>query len=84
MGKDGGRVGGDRASIFLLPLVLVCLGGSDVDGAFVHSSSKITLRLRMTLLVKERKKSLTRGHVNDIGSAEGIQSYRVTLLVTIL
>ena len=25
---------------------------------------------------KERKKSLTRGHVKNIGSAEGIQSYR--------
>jgi hypothetical protein len=25
---------------------------------------------------KERKKSFTRGHVKDIGSTEGIQSYR--------
>ncbi len=29
---------------------------------------------------KERKKSLTRGHVKDIGSAVGMQSYRGNLL----
>jgi hypothetical protein len=30
----------------------------------------------MGMIEKERKKSLTRGHVKDIGSAEDIQSYR--------
>ena len=39
---------------------------------------------RSNVRKKERKKSLTREHVKDIGSAEGIQSYRVEQRYTFL
>ena len=38
--------------------------------------TKLFLRSILFSTKKERKKSLTRGHVKDIGSAVGMQSYR--------
>ena len=40
----------------------------------IYGSDKVAFSLR-TSKRKERKKSLTRGHVEDIGSTAGIQSY---------
>jgi hypothetical protein len=45
-------------------------GVSMWDGSFFVSPMDLTSSRK-----KERKKSLTRGHVNDIGSTVGIQPY---------
>ena len=39
-------------------------------------TTRITLIQAVFMKEKERKKSLARGHVKDIGSAEGIHSFR--------